>query len=667
MAMSHHPIDANDEQPLIQFTEAMRQKYADMQSAKDSTEGVPTSSPLFALSDLGSVNDDDLHEVDQDKLDDNQSNDDLLYDDHSDDNMFDENKLDDAPLYDDGVSVEWIAPTQSDSLPAEGIIYERELQDEDQSTPTEFGTNTSPIPSGLVVSSRSISPTGPTIPSQILSEEMNLTAPSVVAPSTVKSPDPRGLVPPPSTPNKPAKPSTSESPPELSSYEIAKIIRDAIDNLPPGSLVPLEESMFAPGSKRNLEYKASLGREQAAGKRDPTSLDKRRQLSPATPKARDGSLLNMSSHITGAAKIAGDARVVDWNDPQRLVEANKPEQTDIVLSNRFSPLSCYGNAEKYSRTTQKSPLGPGLHATSPRPMLEESQLDDPSDQVHTYSPGPGIILTFRSAAKRPLVNEMPRLALNPGSAPFIPSSTPPAQVAKPQQLPPHLRYAQGLDITKQSKVSMAERHASEEFDDVLKADTSKALHKDQRVVEETSTLIKLVTQPSKGDSDTPSSSSSHVENNKPSTGTNKVAPHLRKTEPPTTMDVLLEDLAKSSALTVSPLSSTEKLAPHLRKFEVQSPQKVQNTQEALSISLTKPKENLPVSVVKPKEVLTLSPLSSAKTPLSSSEKVLPHMRKVETSGQFLTEGEATNLEEALYFAAWPKSEARDTPSMFSYF
>lgn len=781
MAISHQPTDSNDQQPIKQYTEALRQRYADMQSADDSTQGVPTSNSLFALSDLDSMNDEELPEVNQDRLDSNRSNDVSLYDDHSNDNMLNENEnengldddqLDNDPSSDDRASIECIAPSQSDSLAAEGIMYEGESKDDNQSTATEFGTNTSPLPSGLVVSSRSISPTGPATASQIrrvLSGEMNVTAPSVVQPSILSSPDPHGLVPPPSTPEKPATPSTLETTQDLSNYEIAKIIRDAIDNLPPGSLVPLGESMFAPGSKRNLAYKASLRKEQAAGKQSPTSFNKHKQQLPlAASKETDGSLTNMSSHNAGSAKKPGDARVVDWNDPQRLVEANKPEQTDIVFSNRFSPLSGYGDAEKYSRATQKSLVGPGLYSKSTRPLPKEPHLDDPTEQVHTYSPGPGIVLTFKSVARRPLVDEMPKSALNPGSASFVPSPSPPAQVTKPQQLPPHLRPAQDLDITQPSKESMAETHAGKEFDEVMKADTLEALHKDQPAVKEAIATVPAI-QSSQEDDHTPSSP--YVEENIFS-ATNKVAPHLRKNNPPTPKDDLLVDsamhsastpsplssieklvpqlrkpevpnpqedirvdpaifsastllplssteklaphlknpevpnpqedpligLAKSSVSTPSPLSSIKKLAPHLRKFEVPNPQEahpvsVAKPKETLPVSITKPKEALPISIAKPKEVLPVSiakpkeglpdpiaktkevlPVSIAKSkeetllPLSSStEKALPHMRKAETSGQSSTEGAITDLKEALYFAAWPKSEARDTPGMYSCF
>lgn len=439
----------------------------------------------------------------------------------------------------------------------------------------------------------------------------------------------------------------SESLPDIPSYEISQIISDAIDNLPPGSLQPLEESMFAPGSKRNIEYKAAC----KAGK-------------------------NSSSRMS----VAGKAKVPGWNDPECLTEAKKSDQTGVTFSNRFSPLASPGSLDGISQATQKSLIGPGLYSKSARSKREESDLDDVEPRIHTYSPGPGILLRFESVGKSSPTKDGPRVPNKSWTPSFGPSSTAAAQVAitspssksseslhslQITEVPPHLRAAQRSDTVEPSETCITEpTYDNKEFGNAIKGEVSKKLRMDISALGEIKPLGKSaissveidekglstsqsprllhtsVIKSAKVKEEDLSSPSLYKENQppKPSLDSERLPPHLRKTESRIPVESLHRSVIKSNASDSSPFLSSDTLAP---RAIIATPVR----QQVLPISETnnKPDES------------TLWPSSDTSQAVSAPTKA---------PGALSSEDEATNLEGALFFKAWPKSEPRDTPGSF---
>lgn len=402
----------------------------------------------------------------------------------------------------------------------------------------------------------------------------------------------------------------SELLPEIPNYEISQLISDAIDNLPPGSLLPLEESMFAPGSKRNLEYQAAC-------------------------KAAK----NLSSRMS----VAGKGKVPGWNDPECFTEIKKSDQNGFTFSNKFSPLASSGAPDGIPQATQKSLIGPGLYSKSARSIREESDLDNVVPQVHTYSPGPGILLRFESVGK---------------SSKSLPSP-------QGKYLPPHLRVAQRSDTVKPSETRITEpTHGSKKFDNAIEADVSKKLNMDTSALGEIGPLAKsaitafdveeegLSTSQSPHSLDTSAIKSVKIKEEglpspqlykenqplKPSLGSDKLPPHLRKIESRSSVRSSPRSVVESNGSTSSPFSSSDTVAPQA-KSETPAPQQV-----------------LPISKTNSKfDKSTLWPSSDTSQAVSAPTKA---------PGALSSEDVAPNLERALYFKSWPKSEPRDTPGSF---
>lgn len=388
---------------------------------------------------------------------------------------------------------------------------------------------------------------------------------------------------------------TLDSLPELPSYEISQIISDVIDNLPPGSLLPLEESMFAPGSKRNLEYQAAS-------------------------KAGKGSLSRMSSN--GKPKVSG------WNDFQSSKEASKPDQTGFTFSNRFSSLADSGGPEKVSQATSKSLIGPGLYAKSVRSVSKEIDSEEVKSQIHTYSPGPGLLLRYESVERSPTRKD-PTVAEKPrASSLYAPSTLHDAAEtiisSQEMHLPPHLRAAQSSDPVKSSKASIKEP---------IHVGSAKAFHLDQPIVGEitplTASAIKSIEVEGEDPSLPPSLTTSVVESvalegegpsphvikeDQSSPSTEKLPPHLRKAESQITQQDLHNPIAKSNESTSSPGSSTEKLAPH-EKGKTPVPQQV------LHVIDTNTKSNASITPPFSRTDNQVAPYEKSKTP--APQQILP--------------------------------------------
>lgn len=376
---------------------------------------------------------------------------------------------------------------------------------------------------------------------------------------------------------------SSDSLPDLPNYEISQIISDAIDNLPPGSLLPLEESRFAPGSKRNLEYRAEL---------------KTKMASP-----------RMTSN--GKAKVSGS------NESQRSAEDSRADQSGFAFSNRFSSLAGPEKPETVSRVTSKTLIGPGLYARSARSVPKNKDSESVKGQIHTYSPAPGVVLKYESVEKPS--KSGPNGAEKPGVStsnqlPTLHHLTETKNSSQNPQLPPHLRIGQSLDPVKSEKSSDSES---------IQVTGSKASHLDAPAVRETTlhsisatksakveeeitlhsastiksikveeesasssrfpvtSTIKSVKVEGEGCSSSRSSKISAVksvafEGNDPSSPrlikenrsnelsptVEKLPPHLRKTEPQSQPRDLHHSVTKSQESASSPPSSREKLAPH---------------------------------------------------------------------------------------------------------
>ena len=359
----------------------------------------------------------------------------------------------------------------------------------------------------------------------------------------------------------------ADSLPQLPNHEISQIISDAIDNLPPGSLLPLEESMFAPGSKRNLECKAALKTQMA-------SLTNR--------KAKDSGSYN----------------------PQRSTEASKSDQNGFTFSNRFSSLADPPKQERSSQVTSKSLIGPGLYARSVRPGVpKDVDSENVKGHIHTYSPGPGVVLTFESVDKPSPSKNGAKEAEQPRASSFThPSTSNDLAGTRPSSqethLPPHLRIGQSSDPVKPEKSSISES---------TQIGSSKASHLEDHAMREvtfhTTPVIKSVKVEEKSSSSFVSSnapavklvasegkgpSSPHLikesQSNGSSPNTEKLPPHLRNAEPQKTLDVTLSALNKASR------SSSEQVDPNLKDalfFKVWPKSEPRDTPGSFSSILTR--------------------------------------------------------------------------------
>ena len=127
---------------------------------------------------------------------------------------------------------------------------------------------------------------------------------------------------------------------------------------------------------------------------------------------------------------------------------------------------------------------------------------------------------------------------------------------------------------------------------------------------------------------------------KRSPGVDKLPPHLRKSETMFPEVAKTEPMVKYEESALSPLPSSDKLAPPVKSG-------IQVPLQALPVrgTTTKPDEQ-----------------SIERSPRTSHIVSAP----IAASGTVSSDHEATNLKEALFFKAWPKSEARDTPgSLYS--
>ncbi len=513
--------------------------------------------------------------------------------------------------------------TQSVENPAQALTPSNSLLSThyaEKSTQTELITIESPSRSSLSVMSRSVSPTSdPATHSQMRRVRVlpGPVASSAIESSISSSPDPKGLVPPHSTPERPvttSPESATDSRPHLQSYEISQIISDAIDNLPPGSLLSLEESIFAPGSKRNLEHRAASQGRVSGGK----------------------------------PQVGGRSDVYQSKD-------NKLGQTGLIHDNPYAPLANMGNAENFPPPAQKSLIGPGLYARHGRSKPKEIDPDDFKDQVHTYSPGPGLLLKYQTVGKRPPAPQGPEASEEPGMPSWGPSSRSPPHIAKPPplaeisgapplpqltQLPPHLRNAERSDTIKMSTASIAEgKHDDYELESAVKVDLLETLHIESSAKEDAMALPAIESP----EGEMQALSPQFIKENQPcksTSGTEKLPPHLRNIEKPIPQQASADVTAKAKepTPTLSPFSDTEEVVAPSGKIETVA------SRQALFVSNDKPHEFTPQ--------ISSSASHAVPTATGASESL---------SG----EDTETNLEGALYFKAWPKSEPRDTPGSSS--
>lgn len=432
---------------------------------------------------------------------------------------------------------------------------------------------------------------------------------------------------------------SSDSLPELPNYEISQIISDAIDQLPPGSLMSLEESMFAPGSKRNLEHKAA---------------QKTKMVSPTTSP-------NRKANVSGS-----------------------------------------------SESQSKPLIGPTLYARAPRSVRKEIDTEDGKGRVHTYSPAPGLVLRYESIEKPALSRYDPKVAENPR----VPSWNDPSSLhgavntkisSQDRQLPPHLRAArQSSEPVKSEKASTVEP---------IEVSSSKASHPDSPTRPEitlhktsainsveaeqeissssrsltTTSTFKSAVEPIILDSES-SSSPRLIDENQPfksSRTAKQLPPHLRSSEKLTSHEKTSFDAPQDSFIVTNtatkpyessslPLSDKDIVAPHRQGTASTS----QRTLPARETDF-KPKDSSPSSSARK---LASQARSEDIATRQSEAEINPNI-KSDDSNPWLSFGNSQgvskgskipsnvdvgpNLDDALYFKAWPKSEARDTPGLFS--
>ena len=338
---------------------------------------------------------------------------------------------------------------------------------------------------------------------------------------------------------------SSDSLPELPNYEISQIISDVIDKLPPGSLLPLEESMFAPGSKRNLEYQAELKAKKASQR--------------------------MSSN--GKAEVSGS------NDSQCSREANKPDQTEFAFSNRFSTLAGYKQPEQVSQITSKSLIGPGLYARAGKVIPKKSD-EAVKGQIHTYSPAPGLVLKYESvewpspSRFSPKAAEKPRIT-SFNHPPTLHDSTETKDSSPKTNLPPHLRAGQSSDPVKKEKASVIEPIQlgsskpsypnSLTMRDIPLHDTSAIKPIKIKEEDNSSSLSPTMLAVQSGALEGKGPSPHLIKENQPvksSSTTEHLPPHLRNSEHQNLQQGLNNPIAKSNESISAPWSSTEKWAPN---------------------------------------------------------------------------------------------------------
>lgn len=460
-----------------------------------------------------------------------------------------------------------------------------------------------------------------------------------------------------------------DSLPQLPNHEISQIISDAIDNLPPGSLLPLEESVFARGSKRNLEYRA----EQKT---------------------------KMASSINARAKASASHK------SQHLTEVNKSDQNGLAFSNRFSSIADQQQTpEKDSQITSKPLIGPGLYARSGRPGVPKHlDSEDVKGRIHQYSPTPGVILKFESVDRPLLSRNSSKEEEKPGASSFNYPSTltdvAETTTLRDKRLPPHLQLGQSSDPVKSEASSISEStqvgspKASPVDDLAVSEITSHATPDIKSVIVEQETsfpfgssiasAVKSVALEGRGPSpphlikDNQSDGSSFT--------TKKLPPHLRNAE----RQIPERPITRSQEPTASALSSPEKQTPHEKD---ESPA----TEQVLPISATVAKHNVSTKsafsisdkfsngendqtsvtqqVLIVSDYVTKSNVSTI-SQISDSGELVPNEKSKSPAPQqslpatFLV-SEASSMKEvgldlkdALYFNTWPKSEQRDNPRSF---
>lgn len=460
----------------------------------------------------------------------------------------------------------------------------------------------------------------------------------------------------------------SDSLPDIPPYELSQIISDAIDKLPPGSLQPLEESVFAPGSKRNLEYIATR---------------------------------NTAKELSSKMPVVEKTKISTRNNPQRETKATTSSQSGLTSSNQYASLASSESPEETLPTPPKSLIGPGLYSRSPRSASRTSFPEEPKTQVHTYSPAPGILLRFGSVEQSSKSSHKSTTAEKPGTPSHEASSLAPADPSlhenletpsgpRSTQLPPHLRIARGSESIDLGEESIGKSiHGDEEFGTTSKTASPEASRSDPpakaKIMYPATLVAKLIEADREGRSTpqppiTPTGRPGEVKaeslsQNDPFTTTKikpasiegglsstqpleesresksslspqKVPPHLRKSEAPVPKAASPKRTVRFEESKLSPLSSSDKVASQVKK-ETQVPQQV--LQQVLPVNSGKTVHTEPARQ---------PPSGFASRTLSSSN---PVPASGTAPGAHSDENVATNLEGVLYFESWPKSEARYTP------
>jgi hypothetical protein len=191
-----------------------------------------------------------------------------------------------------------------------------------------------------------------------------------------------------------------------------------------------------------------------------------------------------------------------------------------------------------------------------------------------------------------------------------------------------------------STASIAEgKHDDYELESAVKVDLLETLHIESSAKEDAMALPAIESP----EGEMQALSPQFIKENQPcksTSGTEKLPPHLRNIEKPIPQQASADVTAKAKepTPTLSPFSDTEEVVAPSGKIETVA------SRQALFVSNDKPHEFTPQ--------ISSSASHAVPTATGASESL---------SG----EDTETNLEGALYFKAWPKSEPRDTPGSSS--
>lgn len=211
--------------------------------------------------------------------------------------------------------------------------------------------------------------------------------PPTVGFNSVQSPPVSGVRPPPPTPEVPASP-PPESVPNVSPTNIGRILSDVIDSLPKGMTFSLGESMFKPGSKRNLLYLEELAKERASSSKKLVAGDTNKPMSPDERQQRNASFKRMSFEVAESTSTPGSPGPAT-DSPRRtligpsLYSRGRPEPQAY----RPAPAAKCPTLPSPQKTSQATYIPPHLQPVPPH-LRENTQsntakavISDPSQSA----------------------------------------------------------------------------------------------------------------------------------------------------------------------------------------------------------------------------------------------------------------------------------------------